>query len=548
MVESASFKHPVVDLDEFERRLRGPDPSSRSPQDDPLAELARLVNGEGLQSGNDPVAAVFGKAQTRPGAEAGKSNSSVVKMPRATWDRVEPGFAAQPAPPQPNGAAALQESLRGSLHPEDAQSVFEREMREIHARFDAPPAFAPADAAFGSPLPAADFEAVEAPPHEFAAGLDDVSHPDHAAPQGAGLADAGHYSDDAASQGWRDVPPAEAAAANSRQRPQRRPVMIMSLIAVAGLSLVGGTFAWRANSASGPKNIAIIKAPDGPAKVAANVVDGTIVANQDASILDKVADAKVKTAGPTRVATLEEQPVDLNLAPKAPPPPAQLVQPVVKALVPPPPEAAPENPFGPPKRVKTVSVRPDGSVVPAPVPDPVAVAPQASVPALVARPVTANPLITTPSLAPATPPAKPKATVRVVAPAKPDIKSVAAPAAVDDPNAPLQLGASAATPKAARVKLADTTASTGNPDRASGGKFAVQLAAPNSEQDAKDASSRLRKQFASELEGHQPSIHPGTNSGRSVFRVRIANMSKDSATALCEKLKASGGNCFVAGN
>ena len=58
MVEVAAKQHPTVNLDEFERRLRGPLPSARD-SDDPLAELARLVNGEGVRPPTDPFKAMF---------------------------------------------------------------------------------------------------------------------------------------------------------------------------------------------------------------------------------------------------------------------------------------------------------------------------------------------------------------------------------------------------------------------------------------------------------------------------------------------------------
>ena len=36
--------------------------------------------------------------------------------------------------------------------------------------------------------------------------------------------------------------------------------------------------------------------------------------------------------------------------------------------------------------------------------------------------------------------------------------------------------------------------------------------------------------------------------GATVYRVRVGPMSQADATALCTKLKAAGGNCFVARN
>jgi cell division protein FtsN len=45
-----------------------------------------------------------------------------------------------------------------------------------------------------------------------------------------------------------------------------------------------------------------------------------------------------------------------------------------------------------------------------------------------------------------------------------------------------------------------------------------------------------------------PNIRSAEVNGRSVYRVRVGNMSREEAVSLCEKLKADGGSCFVAKN
>ena len=551
MVEAANYKHPSVDLEEFERRLRGPEPAQRGVSD-PLAELARLVNGEGKQNPGEALDSMFARMPQRPASINQNGGSSVVKLPRATWDRVEPGFDGQPAA---NGAMQLQEELRGTLHAEDPQTVLEREMRDMHVRHDASrPTAQPefTSEMFSAPAKGA------APAGAMPDGL-------HARPdmpgQAGGPADNYSHGQSALGQHAPEEemvapgPQFEAAPAVLRAKPKRAPVYVMGAIAAVGLTLIGGTFAWRANSASSPRTVAVIKAPEGPVKVAASSGDGLIVPNQDASVLDK-AQGSGKPTG--KVVSSDEQPIDLNLAPKAALVP-QPAQPSVKAVAPPAANAstsgaAAENPFGPPKRVKTVAVRPDGSVIAAPAaPDAnalIAAAPPVAAAAPPPRPAAANPVTAAPVTAPTTPPAKPKATVRVVSPAKPDAKTVNPAPAADDGAAPLQLGSAAGKAKPpAKVQVADATASVAAAQESStGGKFSVQMAAPNNEQEAKDASNRFKKQFASALGGYSPSIHAGSNAGRTVYRVRVGNLSRDEATALCGNLKANGGNCFVAGN
>ncbi len=53
MSEPVARQRPIINLDEFERRLRQPAATS-SRKEDPLAELARLVGGE-----HDPYQGVF---------------------------------------------------------------------------------------------------------------------------------------------------------------------------------------------------------------------------------------------------------------------------------------------------------------------------------------------------------------------------------------------------------------------------------------------------------------------------------------------------------
>ena len=76
----------------------------------------------------------------------------------------------------------------------------------------------------------------------------------------------------------------------------------------------------------------------------------------------------------------------------------------------------------------------------------------------------------------------------------------------------------------------------------------MQLGATPKEAEARDMSSRVGKQYAAALDGHQPSVRAGEKDGSPIYRVRVGNLTRDDANALCTKLKASGGSCFVAGN
>jgi hypothetical protein len=247
------------------------------------------------------------------------------------------------------------------------------------------------------------------------------------------------------------------------------------------------------------------------------------------------------------------------------------------------------SPFPEPKRVKTVSVRPDGSVIGAPPPAPVQpTEPQASPSKLGVRPS-----IDASAAEPATPkldlPAKPpgKATTRVPIakidttvsspspdgplqispPAQRDSASkkhdantqiaaadAAAPAdATPEKHAkpqvkPVASDTPAETPAAAQDKSVKSAATA--PDSATtadaAGSFAVQLAAPHSEAEAQSAATRLQTKFAGALDGLQPVVRKAELKDKTVYRVRIVGLSRAAAISLCEKLKAAGGACFLA--
>ncbi len=81
-----------------------------------------------------------------------------------------------------------------------------------------------------------------------------------------------------------------------------------------------------------------------------------------------------------------------------------------------------------------------------------------------------------------------------------------------------------------------------------GSGFSVQLAAEGSEEAARSKFNRLRTQYGDVLSNLNPVIRNAEVNGRSIYRVRVGNMSREEASGLCERLKADGGSCFVARN
>jgi SPOR domain len=507
---------PQVNLEEFERRLRTA-ASPQSAQEDPLAELARIVGIDGPpQRPNENVVSLA--PRSAPIADLGLS---------AREPLIRVSFA------ESKTAAIDPPLLRPSMDDNAASAA--AEARETSEGWDL-------------------FE-------------NDRFEPEGSQPQSA-------------------TPPAASRGSKGRRYAS---VAFLSMLGVAGL---GAAAALKYGAMPGlHKTPPVIMASDAPTKVAPPSTDTVAPPNDTASVLFKEQPTK---AAPVKMISTEEQPVDLHtqgIDPAAPVAAAPAASTAPTAAIASPIAANPNAPlvaqgdaaapaaagvasplFAEPKRVKTVSVRPDGTLIAAAQAAPADSAPATrSVPVIPAPTPDANADAGLPQ--PATPkldlPLKPRAksTARVPV-GKTDTTGVA--------DAPLQLGpptklekaAKAARAKPAAPVVADpapasivtasvdptttqtaaSAASAPAPAAAGAGIFSVQLAAPTSSTEAQSAANRLKAKYASELNGLEPTIHKADLAQGTVYRVRVSDLSKADAVALCEKLKASGGACFVARN
>jgi hypothetical protein len=473
MGKSANKLRSEIDVAEFERRLRAP--AAPATYEDPLAELARLVDGKNL-AGDDPFRELFAAPRQGPERRA----------------------AAAPALGRQHAFFA---DLRGSLD---------------HAH------------------------AAELPPDLISS---------HAPPVAAAEPAEGEYGGPAA---WAEQEAAYVEPQPAARR-SRRPLYAMGAIICAGLVGIGASFAMRSKPPAS-QELALVKAPSGPVKVAPDNPGGVNVPNQSASVLDRAAGSQV-----AKVVSREEQPVDLDQQVKqmrvitlGGPKDGSVsttTQGAASVPVPPPPATSvstTNNGFPEPKRVKTVSVRPDGSLLaaeasPARAADPIA-AIAAGRPAPAASTDAALPKSAT-SKATARPGATPNA--EAAAP-------VAGDQSVSTTPAPAKPRAAAAKPKPEAVMVAsaeDGSATDTTPTQSAGsGGFAVQLAAPGSEQDARSISNKLGQKFGGILDGHRPSVVKAEIGEKSIYRVRVGSLSRDEANSLCSKIKSKGGDCFVAKN
>jgi hypothetical protein len=469
----------MIDLDEFERRLRPPAEAPQS-HEDPLTELARLVGGH-----EDPFKTVFEQDQNLP--RPIREKAPIIPVHSRT--PVEPHF-------EENYAA------------ED----FAKETPQFHGTID-PQNYA----------------------HEAVTMTAQPEDKDYNWP----------------GQEEAPVPPPRMAAEGPRSR---RPLFVMGAIIAAGIMGIGVSFAYK--SKSGPHDIATIKAMAGPTKIQPDSPGGVDMPNQDASILNKN-----QQPTPTKLADHRELPVDLAAQSTTPPrvvmaDAGSTAGTASNAAAPAAgspdfPSAAPQDiqSYGigaliEPKKVKTVSVRSDGTLLPNDTPPQMPQSAQSATQAPPAAPPTAG---TTPKSAAA------KSTARVVTTPKPpqSIDQLAADTPMTPPAAvPAKPKAVPAKPvKLAEAAPADTAQTA--PEAAApgeGGGFAVQFSAPGSEQEAHEITAKLMQKFGADLSGHHLTYHRAKVGDKTVYRVRTAGLPREEATGICEKVKSDGGSCFIAKN
>jgi hypothetical protein len=310
----------------------------------------------------------------------------------------------------------------------------------------------------------------------------------------------------------------DAPEGASEPRRSRKKALLMgaALLVVAGG--VVGTFAMRGGPA-GRSDVPTIKAAQGPMKVTPEPAPASQEPSRTASVLERAPEK----LGSSKVISNEEQPVDLSQVKASPAAPAP---------------AAAKGAFPEPIRVKTVSVRPDGSIVttmptPAPAPAP---APRQTTAAL----PTAS--TATPAAAPAPAPAPSASAAPPTPPQKMTERAVSNPLPVTPPAASAERRTASATP----ATPAATTPAASAP--AASGGYAVQFSAAGSENEAREKIAATQRRFGDALGGRVPNFVKGEAAGKTVWRVRVGGMTREEASSMCQRIKGQGGDCFVAAN
>jgi hypothetical protein len=489
----------TVDFDAFARDLQQPPAPAQAPvqgvapvqapaaaKADPLAELARIVGQD------DPFRALLQARDSRADA--------------AARGRIEPSFGEGP--------------VQG--RPAPAHQTHGHAQTAVYAQ-------APAHQSAQQPV---------SPTDAFDQYLASVDHGAYADSQGA----------------YPDPNAAEFAPndADDRVRALERPRKRSRLVSVgAGLSVVAlcvtGALAWRGlhGQSGNGGGVPTILADTAPLKIAPQKSDGVEIPDQNKQIYERTA-----KDGQIRIVNREEQPLDVaqaaraalgtgeggatpgSAAPASAPQPAQ--------------QGGLGDSLGEPRRVRTVSVKPD---TPPPPPQREASAEATTpsvIPTMTLPGATSDGAAASPSLrqratrlpppVATTPVAEaPAATTPEPAPAPaPRVKAPQRVAAV----APEATSAIAAPPPVAAAPAAVS---------AGGGGYAVQLGVRTSESEAQAAFRQMQGKY-SQLSGQPALIRQAEVNGKTIYRVRVGPLGKTEASSLCTQLQGAGGQCFVAKN
>lgn len=468
-------------------------------ESDPLAELARLIGQ------TDPFSS-FGNGQQAQPPRRAQSDQVQHDHYVAPEPYAPDPYAPEPYPEEEDVPVRRPSWMHNLTAGRQSHEPAYREEDHYDQRYaDVPHAPVHQDPHFDhtgyDPLPQD-----HARGHQVAGDrYDDVLYGQSDRDSGHGYAHDGAYDDGYNRQPYEDDLDNEAP---KQRRGGMMTVVFVVLLAVVG---TGAAFAYRTFVGS-PRSgePPVIKADAGPNKVIPpGAGDGS-----GKQITDRVGDKTTE-----RMVSREEQPVDVNA--KTGP---RVVFPPLTQNANPPSVASASTAARPtgagvgngtlsggeePRKIRTLSIRPDQADANAAAPAPTPAAPRAQAPAAQRAPAPAS------------------------------TASTGAPQA----NAPVSLAPQAA-PVEARPKVAALTPSGG-----AGGAY-VQVSSQKSEADAKASFRALQSKYSGILGSRTASIHKADIAGKGTFyRAMVGPFgSGDEATQFCVNLKSAGGQCIVQRN
>ncbi|MEP4256993.1 MAG: SPOR domain-containing protein [Nitratireductor sp.] len=404
-------------------------------------------------------------------------------------------------------------------------------------------------------------------------GFDDAAGQDDRAAEWPDEAYQVNASDDGelASAFYGEAPHAQGAA--EAPPSSRRGLMIAAL--VAGVAVIGGISAFALSFGSGDPEAApaMVKADPSPVKVRPETPGGVTVPNEDKIVYERVAGGdEPGTPTQEKLLSAAEEPVDLAVRDVTPAADAAAgksedrVAPETSDL---PGVAGDEPALVAPRRVRTMIVRPDGTLVPRE--EPVEVAKAAEVePAPAPVPAAAAPAPEPVAAAPAAPVVQNRDGGAASAGTA---EEPAAPAQAEADSAPVRVVETTTIRQSGTQKVPDRgpvaptrpsdqpveiVGNTAQPNRQTEvtaldtrapkpGEWSMQIASQPSPEGAQKSYANLSARYGSILKGRGVNIVKADIAGKGTFwRVRIPAGSRAEATRLCEQYKAAGGSCFVA--
>ncbi|MET3612803.1 hypothetical protein ABID16_001108 [Rhizobium aquaticum] len=358
-----------------------------------------------------------------------------------------------------------------------------------------------------------------------------------------------------------------------------------AIVAFAGL---GAVMLWRSGDVRGVTSDGtprVIMADKSPIKEVPDEPGGKQVPNQDKAVYDRVAGKSAEVVKQGSLIANAEEPVNVaekTLGDEAAVPqgaqapgvsdasaandtdarlPATPSQPAADGQAP--------NESVSPRKVKTMIVLPNGTLVaretnapatPTPQAKPTAADAAMTAPAATAKVEASQPAATiTPAAgntAPASQPTADKApATKPVATPVPKARPADQPVnvvgtvtqrgnTITQPNLPAEKPAAqqAAATKPVQQQPTAVPAASNAP----AGSYVIQIASLPSEAEAQKSYSNLSAKFSSVIGGKSPDIKPAEIPGKGTYyRLRVVAGSKDEAIALCARYKAAGGSCLV---
>lgn len=352
-----------------------------------------------------------------------------------------------------------------------------------------------------------------------------------------------------------DQEPAPSLAAQTirEDRRPRRGLLVAGV--VGGVALLGavGALALSFGGGEGTETPVVVEADNSPVKVKPENPGGTVVPNQDNKVYDAVKGTAAAADTPVqeKLVTTSEEPVDVAAAGETDAlPGVNLEEDIIPKSEDRVDSAAAAEDSAPavedaivvaPRKVKTIVVRSDGTLVPreeaAPADDTVQVAEAPAAPA-VNKEATGT-VAQDKKAAGEAVPVKKVETKKVVAETEGTPETSALPPAntTEQPTAPK-------TEKAAAPKTEEVAAV--EPAAIATGAWSVQIASQPSAESAKSTYEDLAKRYAGVIGGKGVNIVKAEIAGKGTYwRVRVPARSRDDAVSICNEYKAAGGNCFI---